>query len=158
MRHGTARIVIALAAAAVAFPVAYAIAQDAEPETAKLTPASECDPSAVEAFTDRGFGTENFYPGCPSVEDAESKASQFHADRRRHLTYLVETIKAVGTFPEHQADLDEAQAELEKLGGPDPAEQTAAREEAQNLMTEAEWKAYREDQLAGAPAREGKQR
>ena len=61
---------------------------------------------------------ESYYPRCPTAQEASEQAQQFNEDRRRALTAISAAIQRYGDSPEDQAELEEIEAELQRLGGP----------------------------------------
>ena len=140
--------VFAASALAVAVPVSFALAQGGSEST--IIEASECDPEAVQVLAEKGLAADGFSPACLTVEQAQATVDEVHPDRVKGLMHLVETIRQHGQFPEDQADLDAAEAELEKVGGPDPALSAEVEREVASLMTLEEFEQHRAAQLGKA--------
>jgi hypothetical protein len=108
-------------AALVAVPAGFAVAQTAAgggKSEDRLVPAAECGDQANAAWQDAGMPRESYYPRCPTAQEASEQAQQFNENRRRALTAISAAIKRYGDSPEDEAELQEIEAELQRLDGP----------------------------------------
>lgn len=109
---------VVLTALAVAAPLGYAIAGEAQPEPAESlggVPAEDCSTEVREIYAEKGFEPDTF-SYCPSSDQAKAMATEYNLLRRNGLTQQAEAIRKYGG-PEDREELAEIERELDALGG-----------------------------------------